>query len=115
VDLRRTQPHQRTDTPLGINGTTMERVSNFRHLGVHIAEDLTWTTRHTGEEGEAAPLPPQAAEQVLCLPEDPSDLLRWCGGEHPDREHHCPVRQQLLSGQEGSAEGPQRVVRSAHY
>jgi len=24
--------------------------------------------------------------------------------EHPDRKHHCRVRQQLFSGQEGSAE-----------
>jgi len=36
--------HQRTNTPLGINGTAVERVSSFRYLGVHIAEDLTWTT-----------------------------------------------------------------------
>jgi len=100
VDLRRTLQHQRTYTPLGINGTAVERVSSFRYLGVHIAEDID-----TGEKGEATPLPPQAAEEVLSLPEDPSDLLRWCGGEHPDREHHCLVQQQLLSGQEGSAEG----------
>jgi len=69
VDFRRTQ-HPRTYTPLGINGTTAEC--------------------------EAAPLPPQAAEEFLSLPEDPSELLRWCGGEHPDRKHHCLVQQQLL-------------------
>jgi len=33
------------------------------------------------------------------------DHLRWCDGEHPDRKNHCLVRQQLLSGKEGSAEG----------
>jgi len=43
VDFRRTQ-HQRTCTPLGMNGTAVERVSSFRYLGVHITEDLTWTT-----------------------------------------------------------------------
>jgi len=29
VDFRRTQQHQRTCTPLGINGTAVERVSSF--------------------------------------------------------------------------------------
>jgi len=41
---RRTQLHQRTCTPLGINGTAEERVSSFSYMGVHITEDLTWTT-----------------------------------------------------------------------
>jgi len=35
VDCRRTQQHQSTYTPLGINGTAVERVSSFRYLGVH--------------------------------------------------------------------------------
>jgi len=43
ADFRRTQQHQRTYTPLGINGTAVERVSSFRYLGVHITEYLTWT------------------------------------------------------------------------
>jgi len=43
VEFRRTQ-HQRTYTPLKTNGTAVERVSNFRYLGVHITKDLTWTT-----------------------------------------------------------------------
>lgn len=34
-----------------------------------------------------------------------SELLRWRGGEPPDRERLCLVRQPLLSGQAGSAEG----------
>jgi len=85
--------------PLGMNGTAVERVSSCRYLGVHITKDLTWTTH-------IDTLPPQAAEESLSLPEDPSDLLPcWCGGEHPDRKHHCLVLQQLLSRQEGSAEG----------
>jgi len=44
VDFRRTRQHQRTYTPLGINGTAVERMSSFRYLEVHIIEDLTWTT-----------------------------------------------------------------------
>jgi len=45
VDLRRTQQLQRIYPPLGINGTALEMVSSYRYLGVHITEDLTWTTR----------------------------------------------------------------------
>ena len=49
VDFRRAQHLQRTYSPLGINGTTVERVSRYKYLGVHISEDLTWTsyTLHT--------------------------------------------------------------------
>jgi len=71
----------------------------------HRGSDLDYTHWHSGEEGEAAPLPAQAAEEIWSLLEDPPDLLRWCGGEHPDRKHHCLVQQQLLSGQEDTAEG----------
>jgi len=103
VDFGRTLQYPRTNIPLGINGTAVERVNSYSYLGVHTAEDLTWTTHiDTGEEGEAAPLPPQAAEEIQSLLEDPSDLLCWCGGEHPDRKHHCLVQQHFLSGQEGS-------------
>jgi len=60
-----------TYTPLGINGTAVERVSSFRYLGAHIA-DLTWMTHiDTGEGGEEAPLPPQAAAEIPSQPEDP--------------------------------------------
>ncbi|KAI4877002.1 hypothetical protein NFI96_004733 [Prochilodus magdalenae] len=34
---------ERTDTPLTIGGTFVERVSSFKFLGVHLAEDVTWT------------------------------------------------------------------------
>jgi len=44
VEFRRTLQHQRAYTPLGINGTAVERVSSYRYLEVHITEDLTWTT-----------------------------------------------------------------------
>ncbi|KAK0152156.1 hypothetical protein N1851_006466 [Merluccius polli] len=44
VDFRRAR--QRTYTPLWINGTTVERVSSYKYLGVYITEDLTWAT-HT--------------------------------------------------------------------
>ncbi len=31
-------------TPLMISGTSVERVSSFKYIGVNISEDLTWTT-----------------------------------------------------------------------
>ncbi|KAI4882647.1 hypothetical protein NFI96_005649, partial [Prochilodus magdalenae] len=34
----------RMHTPLNIGGTLVERVSSFKFLCVHLAEDLTWTT-----------------------------------------------------------------------
>ena len=41
VDYRKQQ--REGHAPIAINGTTVERVSSFRFLGVHITEDLTWT------------------------------------------------------------------------
>ncbi|XP_066531611.1 semaphorin-4A-like [Hoplias malabaricus] len=44
IDFRR----KRADpTPLIINGDCVERVPSFRFLGMHISEDLTWTTNTT--------------------------------------------------------------------
>jgi len=81
---------------------THDCVARFSSNTIVKFADLTWTTHiDTGEEGKATPLPAQAAEEVLLA--HPSDLQRWGGVEHPDRKHHCLVRQQLLSG--GSAEG----------
>ncbi len=43
VDLRR---QSREHTPITIDKTPVERVNSFKFLGVHITEDLTWST-HT--------------------------------------------------------------------
>lgn len=39
--------------PVLVNRTEIEHVSNFKYLGVHISEDLTWTlnTSNPGQEG----------------------------------------------------------------
>ncbi|XP_071058133.1 uncharacterized protein [Pseudochaenichthys georgianus] len=44
VDYRKQQREEHA--PIAINGTTVERISSFRFLCVHITEDLTWT-HHT--------------------------------------------------------------------
>ncbi|KAI4893652.1 hypothetical protein NFI96_010321 [Prochilodus magdalenae] len=41
VDFRRNAD---SHPPLHIKGTAVERVNSFKFLGVHISEDLTWTT-----------------------------------------------------------------------
>ncbi|XP_055495177.1 uncharacterized protein LOC129699431 isoform X2 [Leucoraja erinacea] len=43
VDFKRAH-HPRTYTPLKINGDTVDRASCFKYLGVHISEDMTWTS-----------------------------------------------------------------------
>uniref|UniRef100_A0A3P9DSM1 Reverse transcriptase domain-containing protein n=1 Tax=Maylandia zebra TaxID=106582 RepID=A0A3P9DSM1_9CICH len=45
VDFRRCRE---VHTPITINGAAVERVSSFRFLGVHLAEDLTWSV-HTNK------------------------------------------------------------------
>ena len=37
----------RTHTPIHINGETVERVSSFKFLGIHISENLSWTINTT--------------------------------------------------------------------
>ncbi|TWW69518.1 hypothetical protein D4764_18G0003240 [Takifugu flavidus] len=44
IDVRRGPPQY---PPLTINGAAVERVSSTRFLGVHISEDLSWTTSST--------------------------------------------------------------------
>ena len=43
VDFRR-EKHMSHHTPLRIYETPVERIDSYRYLGVHISEDLTWTT-----------------------------------------------------------------------
>jgi len=70
-----------------VNGTAVERVSSFRYLGVHITDDLTWTT-HIDTLVRKVKQCLYHLRQLRKFPEDPSDLLHWCGGEHPYRKHH---------------------------
>lgn len=44
VDFRKVQ--SRAYTPLTISGEPVERVSNYKYLGVHLTEDLSWS-QHT--------------------------------------------------------------------
>ena len=62
VDFRKVHTEH---PPLSIDGAAVERVSSTKFLGVHISEDLSWTTNcSTGKESPATPLlPPQAQER----------------------------------------------------
>ncbi|KAI4876296.1 hypothetical protein NFI96_018083, partial [Prochilodus magdalenae] len=44
VDFRK---QERVHTPITINGASVERVSSFKFLGVHITEELTWSEHTT--------------------------------------------------------------------
>ncbi|KAK1784416.1 hypothetical protein P4O66_001745 [Electrophorus voltai] len=51
VDCSKKQ--ERHYQPVRISGTTVERVDNFRYLGVHISQDLSWS-RHTNSLAKKA-------------------------------------------------------------
>ncbi len=63
--------------PLTIDSSTVERVSSTKFLGVHITEDLTWTTNTTScaeiAEAQESPRVPSAEPQ-----EKQSDTRRHC-------------------------------------
>jgi len=95
VDFRRTLQHQRTHH-WGLMGLlwrgwattgTWESTSQRIWLGLHTLtlwwERVSSASTTSGSWGNS----------------------KSPGGEHPDRKNHCLVRQQLLSGQKGSAEG----------
>ncbi|KAL0195198.1 hypothetical protein M9458_008770, partial [Cirrhinus mrigala] len=44
--------------PLTIDGSTVERVSSTKFLGVHITEDLIWTTNIIVAQQEGPTVPP---------------------------------------------------------
>lgn len=50
VDFRRSRTQH---APLSINDTVVERVSSTKFLGVHITEDLSWTTNTAALAGKA--------------------------------------------------------------
>ncbi|KAI3369656.1 hypothetical protein L3Q82_025368, partial [Scortum barcoo] len=81
-------------TPLSINGTTVERVSSFRFLGVHISEDLTWT-HHTDFITKSARQWLFFFRRLKRLNMDSRILCSFyrCSVEYPAWLHHCLVQQ----------------------
>ncbi len=92
LDFRRNSVDQ---PPLTIDSSTVERVSSTKFLGVHITEDLTWTTNTTSLSKKAqqclhflrrlkrASLPPP----IL------TTFYRGTIWECADQLHHCLVRE----------------------
>ena len=62
MDFRRPRSEH---APIFIDGAAVERVSEFKFLGVHINEELKWDTHHTSEEkGTAATVLVSPPEEV---------------------------------------------------
>ena len=87
----KTSVEEHTHHCRGTGATGGRRVRRYKYLRVHITQDLTWST-HSGEKVKAAPSPPQAADEIQSLPEDPLAVLLWSCREPPDRTHRCQVR-----------------------
>ncbi|KAI3354929.1 hypothetical protein L3Q82_004727 [Scortum barcoo] len=91
----------RTLTPIHIKGMTVERVNSFKFLGVHISEDLTWTTgcSQTGQEGSPAPFLPEDSEEEPPVLRHPGELLPLHHRKHPDQLHHSLREEAFLRAQ----------------
>ncbi len=79
--------------PLTIDSSTVERVSSTKFLGVHITEDLTWTTNTTLQEGTTAPTLSPPAEKSKSPTTHPQHILQGHHRECADQLHHCLVRE----------------------
>ncbi len=88
VDFRRTNSIDHP--PLTIDSSTVERVSSTKFLGVHITENLTWTTL---QEGTTAPTLSLPAEKSKSPSTHPHHILQGHHWECADQLHHCLVRE----------------------
>ncbi|XP_034095100.1 thymidine kinase, cytosolic isoform X2 [Gymnodraco acuticeps] len=88
VDYRKQQ--REGHAPIAINGTTVERVSSFRFLGVHITEEPDMDSSHHHQNGSTAALFPPQAEEVQHGPFLTSLIFHFLAPEHPDllQVHH---------------------------
>ncbi len=89
----------RRPTPLTIDSSTVERVSSTKFLGVHIKEDLTWTTNTTSLSKKA-----QQRLHFLCRLKRASlplpiltTFYRGTIESSADQLHHCLVQELLCS------------------
>ncbi|KAK3557726.1 hypothetical protein QTP86_000320 [Hemibagrus guttatus] len=109
VDFRRAQSDH---SPLNINGSNMEIVKSIKFLGLHLAEDLTWSlnTQLHHQESPAAFLLPAKAEEGSSSTSHPDHLLQRDHREHPEQLHHCLVWELHRVGSQDPAA---RIVRTA--
>ncbi|KAI4903886.1 hypothetical protein NFI96_004962 [Prochilodus magdalenae] len=84
VDFRRTR---RDHSPLHIDGSTVEIVKSTKFLGVHLAEDLTWSLNTSTITKKAQQLPAKA-EEGTSPTSHPHHLLQWNHQEHPEQLDH---------------------------
>ncbi len=81
--------------PLTIDSSTVERVSSTKFLGVHITEDLTWTTNtmSLSKKAQTAPTLSPPAEKSKSPTTHPQHILQGHHRECADQLHHCLVRE----------------------
>ncbi len=108
VDFRR---QSREHTPITIDKTPVERVNSFKFLGVHITEDLTWST-HTDAVLKSSHQCLFFLRRLRKFGMSPSILRSfYTCGEHPDRLHHRLVWKQ----HHWQRKALQRVVQTARH
>ncbi|KAK3543648.1 hypothetical protein QTP70_025977, partial [Hemibagrus guttatus] len=80
VDARRTQSGH---SPLFIDGSSVEIVKSTQFLGVHLAENLTWSLNTSSISKKAASLPGLGIA--------PSRIARHCNGQQTIRYIHSSI------------------------
>jgi hypothetical protein len=88
VDYRK----RRTEhIPILIDGVALEL--NFKVLGVHITNKLSWSkhTKTVVKRAQQSLFPPQETENICHGSSGPQKGLQLHHQEHPDGLHHCLV------------------------
>ena len=98
-------------TPILIDGAVVEQFGNFKFLGVHITNKLTWSkyTKTVVKREQQNRFPLRRLNRFGMGSSDPQKVLQLHHREHPDSLHHCLVWQLHLRPQattEGSACDP---------
>ncbi|KAK3533750.1 hypothetical protein QTP70_025822 [Hemibagrus guttatus] len=84
---------QSDHSPLNIDGSSVEIVKSTKFLGVHLAENFTWSlnTSSISKKGAAAPLLPAEAGESPSPSPHPDHVLQRDHRERPEQLHHCLV------------------------
>lgn len=106
IDYRR---HRADPAPLFINGDCVKRVSTFKFLGTHIAEDLSWSANTSAvvKKDPAAIALPEGAKEEQFRGEAARHLLPLHHRECAGILYHGVVCRLLSSRKESTAKSDQ--------